>query len=163
MGFAIPGILGTPPAVLRAMARPPQFERPQDLTRDVTAVKLPLSISAPTTGRGSWRGCGSTIETTAPCTRLSLAGVAERVTGKTRHYREGGLQPARKRLEIVPLPPDNDGYHLLYMDENGLEMNVTWHKSIDRAIDQANFEFGLLPSEWERLSAQIISRLAAIA
>jgi hypothetical protein len=46
------------------------------------------------------------------------------------------------------------------MDENGLEMNVTWHKSIDRAIDQANFEFGLLPSEWEHLSAQIISRFS---
>ncbi len=33
-------------------------------------------------------------------------------------------------------------------------MNDTWHESIDLAMDQANLEFGLLPSEWERLSPQ---------
>jgi len=30
------------PAVVRAMARPPQFERPDDPTRDVTAVKVAI-------------------------------------------------------------------------------------------------------------------------
>jgi|HubBroStandDraft_4_1064222.scaffolds.fasta_scaffold871167_1 hypothetical protein len=61
-------------------------------------------------------------------TRLARAKVdPERVTGKTRHYREGGLQPPPKRLEIVQFPPDNDGYYLLYVDENGSEMNDTWH------------------------------------
>jgi hypothetical protein len=33
-------------------------------------------------------------------------------------------------------------------------MNDTWHESIDRAMDQANYEFGLLPSEWERIASR---------
>jgi hypothetical protein len=32
-------------------------------------------------------------------------------------------------------------------------MTDTWHESLEQAMDQANFEFGLLPNEWERLGA----------
>lgn len=35
------------PAVVRPMARPPQFERPDDLTRDVTAVKVAVKHLTP--------------------------------------------------------------------------------------------------------------------
>jgi hypothetical protein len=73
----------------------------------------------------------------------------ERVKGMTRHYRYGGLLPHPQHLEIVQIPPDNNGYYLIYLDANGSEMNDTWHESIDQAMDQANYEFGLLPGEWE--------------
>jgi hypothetical protein len=73
-----------------------------------------------------------------------------RVTGKTRHYRYGEPLPPPRYLEIVQLPPDT-GYYLLYLNENGLETNDTWHESLDRAMDQANYEFGLLAGEWERV------------
>jgi hypothetical protein len=53
-------------------------------------------------------------------------------------------------LEIVQLLPDS-GYYLLYVDEKDSEMTDTWHESIERAMDQANFEFGLLPSEWKHV------------
>jgi hypothetical protein len=87
--------------------------------------------------------------------RLARAQVdPARVTGETRHYREGQLQSPPHRLEIVQIPQDRNGYYLLYLDENGFEMNDTWHESIDRAMDQANYEFGLLPSEWERIASR---------
>jgi hypothetical protein len=80
------------------------------------------------------------------CVRLATARVDQnRVTGKTHHYRGNGLQPPPRSLEIVQLPPDT-GYYLLYLDENGAEMNDTWHESLDRAMDQANYEFSLLPA-----------------
>jgi hypothetical protein len=72
-----------------------------------------------------------------------------RVTGKTHHFRYGGLLPTARSLEIVQLPPET-GYYLLYLDEDGTEMNDTLHESLERAMDQANYEFGLLLREWER-------------
>jgi hypothetical protein len=87
--------------------------------------------------------------------RLARAKVdPERVTGKTRHYRDGGLQPPPHGLEIVQIPQDRNGYYLLYLDESGSEMNDTRHDTIDEAIDQASFEFGLLGAEWEHLMAR---------
>jgi hypothetical protein len=71
------------------------------------------------------------------------------VTGKTHHYRDGKVQPPPETLEIVQLPRDS-GYYLVYLDEKGAEMNDTWHESLDRAMDQANYEFGLSIDEWER-------------
>lgn len=75
------------------------------------------------------------------------------VTGATRHYRGGRLLPPPQRLEIVRLPPAS-GYYLLYLDEDGAEMNDGWHESMEEALDQAHFEFGLLPSEWKHVDAQ---------
>lgn len=72
-----------------------------------------------------------------------------RATGETRHYRDQ-LLPVPRRLEIVQIPPDS-GFYLLYLDENGTELTDTWHESLERALDQASFEFGLLPQEWERV------------
>lgn len=86
--------------------------------------------------------------------RIATAEVdRSRITGKTRHYRGDGLLPPAQRLEIVQVPPDN-GYYLLYLDEDGAEMTDTWHESIDRAMDQANFEFGLVPGEWKHLDSE---------
>lgn len=74
----------------------------------------------------------------------------DRVTGNTRHYRDGAVQPAPKSVEIVKMPPDA-GFYLLYLDDAGNEMNDTYHESLDRAKEQAEFEFGTAVSEWELL------------
>jgi hypothetical protein len=82
--------------------------------------------------------------------RLAKAQVdPSRATGKTRHYRGGELLPLPRSLEIVQVPPDT-GYYLLYIDERGAEVSDTWHESLDRAMEQANYEFGLLAREWDR-------------
>jgi hypothetical protein len=83
--------------------------------------------------------------------RIATAQVDQaRITGKTRHYGDQ-LLTSPTRLEIVQLPPDS-GFYLLYIDGNGAEMTDTWHESLERAMDQANFEFGLLPNEWEQVA-----------
>jgi hypothetical protein len=73
-----------------------------------------------------------------------------RITGNTRHYR-GNLLPPPYSLKIVQLSEDLDaGYYLLYLDAAGAEMTDTWHDSVEAAMAQAEFEFGLMPSEWNR-------------
>jgi hypothetical protein len=54
-------------------------------------------------------------------------------------------------LRIVQLPERPDaGYYLLYLDSEGMEMTDTWHESVAAAIEQAKFEFGLMPDDWNR-------------
>jgi hypothetical protein len=43
-----------------------------------------------------------------------------------------------------------DGFFLLYCDESGEEMTDTWHRTLDDALDQAEFEFTVQRHEWER-------------
>ena len=102
--------------------------------------------------RSERNGQGSAPLMASEYLRVAKARVEQtRVTGKTRHYRDGKQQRPPQSLEIVQLPPDT-GYYLLYLDENGIEVNDTWHESLDRAMDQANCEFGLSAEEWERVT-----------
>lgn len=48
-------------------------------------------------------------------------------------------------MQLVPSAP---GYYLLYLDCDGKEMTDTWHESVERAMDQATYEFGLIPEDW---------------
>ncbi|MGA8097632.1 MAG: hypothetical protein WB810_03110 [Candidatus Cybelea sp.] len=75
-----------------------------------------------------------------------------RVTGKTRHLRDGLPLKPPSSVEIVQIPPECAGYYLLYLDESGIEQSDTYHDSIALAMQQAEFEFGLLPSDWESLA-----------
>jgi hypothetical protein len=69
-------------------------------------------------------------------------------TGNTRHYRGYQQLPPPHSLEIVQ-EESSGGYYLLYLDTRGRAMTDTWHGSIEAAMAQANFEFGLLA--WQRL------------
>ena len=78
-------------------------------------------------------------------------------TGKTRHT-EGFLGPeglisgpelARPHgLVIAQLPPD-EGYYLLYLDQEGNEITDTYHDYLEAALAQAEWEFDIEPTEWE--------------
>lgn len=49
---------------------------------------------------------------------------------------------------IAQLLPD-PGYYLLYLDESGEEITDTYHDSLEKALDQAKWEFNVEPDEWD--------------
>lgn len=71
-------------------------------------------------------------------------------TGNTRHYDVSGPLPAPRALRIASYPGDA-GYYLLYLDEAGRELTDTYHESMEDALAQAEWEFGIKPEEWEEL------------
>jgi hypothetical protein len=72
-------------------------------------------------------------------------------TGKTRHFHG---------VDRVPVPPPallrivkyegDEGFYLLYCDSDGAWLTDTVHDSIERAQEQARFEFNVDAIEWER-------------
>ena len=69
-------------------------------------------------------------------------------TGATRHY-SGTVEITQQivLLQIVQCPNDN-GYYLLYLDNEGAELTDTYHESLEAALDQAPFEFCVQPEGW---------------
>jgi hypothetical protein len=69
-------------------------------------------------------------------------------TGNTRHYIGGNLwEGGFSALEIVQYE-DDDAYYLLYLDADGEPVTDTWHRSLEDALHQAEFEFSVTPEEW---------------
>jgi hypothetical protein len=74
-------------------------------------------------------------------------------TGNTKHYLgspEGVRQefPRFVSLSIAQFEGDA-GYYLLYHPEQGSGTD-TWHLSLDDAMHQAEFEFGVRREEWQQ-------------
>ncbi|HEY3197885.1 MAG TPA: hypothetical protein VGJ57_07710 [Nitrospirales bacterium] len=72
-------------------------------------------------------------------------------TGKTRHYLGADELPAPSELKIVRYI-GNPGVYLIYLDKSGCELTDTYHETLDDAIAQAEFEFGITPNEWDVLA-----------
>jgi hypothetical protein len=72
-------------------------------------------------------------------------------TGNVRHTSDGRLLAIPRYLQIARME-DDSGYYLLYLDEKGKEQTDTWHESVEAALSQAEFEFGVQASEWTRIS-----------
>lgn len=70
-------------------------------------------------------------------------------TGRTRHYRGDSLLPSPASLQVAR---GDGGFYLLYLDAEGEEQTDTWHETLDGALGQAEFEFGVRPDEWERVN-----------
>lgn len=79
--------------------------------------------------------------------RIHLAD-SHRSTGKTRHYRGGRLLPPPAELRIAQ-DPDGPGYYLFYYDSRGFEQTDTYHDSLEKALKQAEAEFGVKEYEWK--------------
>ena len=45
------------------------------------------------------------------------------------------------------------GYYLFYCDESGTEITDTYHESLEKAMAQAEWEFGTKNDEWRNTEA----------
>jgi hypothetical protein len=71
-------------------------------------------------------------------------------TGKTRHYHGNTLLPAPYELRIVKYLDSNDpGCYLFHCDASGTEFTDTYHETVEDAMSQAEWEFGVKQDEWE--------------
>lgn len=68
-------------------------------------------------------------------------------TGGTRHYQGNEPLPPPTQLQIMRYA-DDSGYYLLYLDAEGKKLTDTYHETLDEALAQATWEFGVEPSEW---------------
>ncbi len=88
------------------------------------------------------------MSTPATLKRVVLGGQHQQPR-RTRHTISDGRGvrdfPAFVSLEIVQYPTDN-GYYLLHITVNG-EVADIWHQSLEDAMHQAEFEFGVQDSE----------------
>src|SRR4051794_23711968 len=72
---------------------------------------------------------------------LKLAEVAAaKRTGNTRHIIGGGVRTTFSALLVAQYPAD-DGYYLLYCDEDWNAVTDTFHLDLDSALSQAAFEY----------------------
>ena len=61
---------------------------------------------------------------------------------------DGAELPPPSQLEIVTYP-DDPGFYLLYLDDEGNELTDTYHDSQAEAMRQARWEFRVEEDEWE--------------
>ena len=87
------------------------------------------------------------MNTTTVVRQIRL-GAHHRPTGKTRHFRGGKELSVPVYLQIVRISGDL-GWYLLYLDDEWRELTDTYHESIEAALEQAKWEFGVKPEEWK--------------
>lgn len=68
-------------------------------------------------------------------------------TGKTRHTVNGVPATDEAKLRMVRLADDTSIY-LIHYGADGAELTDTCHETIEEAIDQANFEYGIGKGDW---------------
>ena len=61
----------------------------------------------------------------------------------------GARIPHIKSLVIVE---DSEMFYLISLDASGVQIFDTWHESIESALDQAFFEFGVCRDAWSKSS-----------
>ena len=74
-------------------------------------------------------------------------------TGKTKHYR-GNIELPRPFFLQIAKYDDDSGFYLFYLNENMEELTDTYHKTIEKAYDQANWEFGIEAKDWNEVNSQ---------
>ena len=75
---------------------------------------------------------------------------AHQPTGNTVHYYGNEKLGTPTQLQIAHFPGD-EGFLLLYLDDNGQEMTDTYHSDVSSAMEQANFEFLIDKSDWKKI------------
>ncbi len=68
-------------------------------------------------------------------------------TGKTRHTVDGVPVTDEVKLRMVRLAGDTSIY-LIHYGADGAELTDTCHGTIEEAVDQANFEYGIGKCDW---------------
>jgi hypothetical protein len=62
------------------------------------------------------------------------------------HHQDGAIIDGIVRLEVVE---DGGGFYLFQFDINDRNRIDTWHDSVEEALDQAAFEYGIDREAWE--------------
>jgi hypothetical protein len=75
---------------------------------------------------------------------------AHEPTGFTRHLLPSGEMPPPVELQIAQYPNEK-GFYLFYLGDDGEVMTDTYHDTIERAFEQAELEFVVSPDEWQQL------------
>jgi hypothetical protein len=68
-------------------------------------------------------------------------------TGGTVHRQGGIVLPKAASLRLVQFGGDSSVY-LIHYDAEGKEMTDTCHETIDEAVGQAEFEYGVRKEHW---------------
>ena len=74
-------------------------------------------------------------------------GPQHHIESKTRHLVGATLLPRATALAIAKYP-DDEGFYIFHLDEQGDEFADTYHLSIEAAMKQANWEYGVTADEW---------------
>ena len=65
---------------------------------------------------------------------------------------EGAATPQPTAAESVALDltisSDGHGYLLEWRDANGIYQGDTWHQTLEDALEQARYSFGIAPLDW---------------
>lgn len=75
-------------------------------------------------------------------------GAEHKPTGRTRHYSGEQEIPTPSLLKIAKYE-DAEGFYLLYCAADGTELTDTFHETLESAVSQAEWEFGIRPNEWQ--------------
>ncbi|MGJ5820999.1 hypothetical protein [Paludibaculum fermentans] len=77
----------------------------------------------------------------------AVLGPQHREVGAARHFVGGQLAPRPARVAIGAYAKDS-GFYLLSYDGDDVEVTDTFHRSIEEAQAQAEFEFGIRGADW---------------
>lgn len=79
---------------------------------------------------------------------VDLAAIGSRRQSRTKFTRDGkDVTQDISKLLIVRYPGDED-YYLFYCDKDDNELSDTVHETIDKAMAQAHFSFGVETDDW---------------
>lgn len=68
--------------------------------------------------------------------------------GRTKHTINGEPMAAPSQLQISQIDGD-PGFYLFYCDAKGNEMNDAYFDTLEQAMEQAQWEFGVSAGDWQ--------------
>lgn len=77
-------------------------------------------------------------------------GPLHKPTGNTCHRSGLDLIPPTIMLKIAKFS-DTVGFYLLHYDNDGNEITDTFHETVEDAIAQAEWEYGIKENEWDQV------------
>ncbi len=84
--------------------------------------------------------------------KVELDSSKHKRTGNTKHFVGDSLiESLPAYLQIENNPEVENEVYLIHYDDNGNEMADTLHDSIEDAMGQADWEFGVKNSEWIKI------------
>jgi hypothetical protein len=90
---------------------------------------------------------------------MRLRAAVKLVTGLAKHYSADVVDGQVVKTDELPAPSwveihsEGPYFYLLRLTEDGGCITDTWHQTLDEAMSQAQFEFGLEKGDWNEVLA----------